>query len=88
MQPNVLMYATGTCPFCERARELLVLKQVRYQEIRVDKKPERREEMMKKSGRRTVPQIFIGDVAIGGCDDLYALESEGRLDGLLAGAKA
>ncbi|STX52264.1 grxC glutaredoxin 3 [Legionella busanensis] len=80
---NVIMYSTSYCPYCMRAKQLLDSKGVSYQEIRVDEEPEKREEMMAKSGRRTVPQIFINDQSIGGCDDLYALESKGQLDQLL-----
>lgn len=80
---KVLMYSTATCPFCTRARDLLDRKQVKYEDIRIDEHPEKRAEMMERSGRRTVPQIFINDEAIGGCDDLHALESQGQLDKLL-----
>ena len=86
--PKVLMYATAACPFCQSAERLLVAKGAVIEKIRVDLEPERREEMAKKSGRRTVPQIWIGSRHIGGCDDLYALDREGRLDPLLKeGAK-
>jgi glutaredoxin 3 len=77
------MYATAACPFCQSAERLLVSKGVEIDKIRVDLEPERRAEMMKKSGRRTVPQIWIGERHIGGCDDLYALDREGGLDPLL-----
>ncbi len=80
---TVVMYATAWCPYCERARQLLDRKQVIFQEIDVDRSPELRAEMMTRSGRRTVPQIFIGEVHIGGCDDLYALDAAGGLDPLL-----
>lgn len=80
---NVRMYTTATCPYCVRARDLLDQKQVPYEDIRIDDHPEKRAEMMALSGRRTVPQIFINDKPIGGCDDLYALESQGKLDELL-----
>jgi glutaredoxin 3 len=83
MTPKVLMYATAACPFCQSAERLLLAKGARIEKIRVDLEPERRAEMMKKSGRRTVPQIWIGGRHIGGCDDLYALEREGKLDPLL-----
>ncbi len=80
----VLMYSTASCPFCQSAERLLRQKGVRDLEIvRVDMAPERRREMMQKSGRRTVPQIWIGTRHIGGCDDLYDLERAGRLDTLL-----
>lgn len=86
MQPPIRMYATATCPYCIRAEQLLLDKGVTgLDKIRVDLEPSRREEMMKLSGRRTVPQIFIGDYHVGGCDDLVALERAGRLDPLLRG---
>ena len=86
MQPPIRMYATATCPYCIRAEQLLLDKGVTgLDKIRVDLDPARREEMMKLSGRRTVPQIFIGDYHVGGCDDLFALERAGKLDPLLRG---
>ncbi len=79
------MYATETCPYCRRAERLLREKGVtELEKIRVDLEPARRREMMQRSGRHTVPQIWIGDVHVGGCDDLHALEAAGRLDPLLA----
>jgi glutaredoxin 3 len=82
--PHVLIYLTATCPFCQSAERLLAQKGVTdVERVRVDLEPARRGEMMKKSGRRTVPQIWIGERHVGGCDDLYALEREGRLDPLL-----
>ena len=84
--PRVLMYATAACPFCQSAERLLVAKGVQIEKIRVDLEPERRAEMMKKSGRRTVPQIWIGERHIGGCDDLYDLDRQGGLDPLLKAA--
>ena len=78
------MYLTATCPFCQSAERLLEEKRVAgIEKIRVDLQPARRGEMVQKSGRRTVPQIWIGERHIGGCDDLYALEREGKLDSLL-----
>jgi glutaredoxin 3 len=77
------MYATAACPFCQSAERLLVAKGVTIEKLRVDLEPGRRAEMMRKSGRRTVPQIWIGERHIGGCDELYALEREGKLDPLL-----
>ena len=77
------MYATAACPFCQSAERLLVAKGAAIEKVRVDLEPGRRAEMMRKSGRRTVPQIWIGERHIGGCDDLYALEREGKLDPLL-----
>ncbi|WP_297358117.1 glutaredoxin 3 [Thauera sp.] len=89
MQPAIRMYATATCPYCIRAEQLLLDKGVAaFEKIRVDLEPARREEMMKLSGRRTVPQIFIGDYHVGGCDDLHALERAGKLDPLLRGEAA
>ena len=89
MQPLIRMYATATCPYCIRAEQLLLDKGVDgLDKIRVDLDPSRREEMMKLSGRRTVPQIFIGDTHVGGCDDLFALERAGKLDPLLRGETA
>ena len=81
--PRVLMYCTSACPFCQAAERLLVEKGVTIEKVRVDLQPALRAEMMKRSGRRTVPQIWIGGRHIGGCDDLYALEHGGQLDALL-----
>jgi glutaredoxin 3 len=83
MKPKVLMYATAACPFCQSAERLLLSKGIAIEKIRVDLEPERRAEMTKKSGRGTVPQIWIGSRHIGGCDDLYALDRAGGLDPLL-----
>ncbi|HUQ11607.1 MAG TPA: glutaredoxin 3 [Steroidobacteraceae bacterium] len=83
--PAVTMYATGWCPYCSRARSLLERKGVKVQEIDIERAPEKRTEMQARSGRRSVPQIFIGDQHVGGCDDLHALEEAGKLDALLAG---
>jgi glutaredoxin 3 len=78
------MYCTASCPFCQSAEQLLLRKGARLDKVRVDLEPERRAEMLQKSGgRRTVPQIWIGSRHIGGCDDLYALERAGKLDPLL-----
>ena len=79
----VTMYATSWCPYCARARNLLERKGVTLQEIDIESAPEKRAEMQKRSGRRTVPQIFIGDQHVGGCDDLHTLEAAGKLDALL-----
>jgi glutaredoxin 3 len=85
--PKVLMYSTAVCPYCVRAEQLLTRKGVTdIEKVRVDLEPERREEMMRKTGRRSVPQIYIGETHVGGCDDLIALDREGRLDGLLSAA--
>ena len=77
------MYATSWCPYCERARSLLERKNVKFEEIDVDARPDARAEMITRSGRRTVPQIFIGETHVGGSDDLMALEAAGGLDPLL-----
>lgn len=81
--PKVLMYVTDWCPYCERARSLLADKGVAVEEIDVDLVPGAREEMRARSGRDTVPQIFIGESHVGGSDDLQALDADGRLDVLL-----
>ncbi|NMF98086.1 glutaredoxin 3 [Aromatoleum toluolicum] len=84
MQAKIRMYATAVCPYCVRAEQLLRRKGVQdIEKIRVDQDPARRDEMISLTGRRTVPQIFIGDTHVGGCDDLYALEHQGKLDTLL-----
>ena len=89
MQPAVRMYSTAVCPYCVRAEQLLQRKGVQaIDKIRIDLDPARRDEMMTLTGRRTVPQIFIGDYHVGGCDDLYALDREGRLEPLLRGDSA
>lgn len=79
----VRMYSTRYCPFCVMAKRLLSAKGAQIEEIRVDEQPVLRDEMTRITGRRTVPQIFVGDVHVGGCDDLYALDRAGRLDPLL-----
>lgn len=82
--PKIVMYATGWCPYCARARALLESKSVAFEEIDVEALPEARAEMVARSGgRRTVPQIFIGERHIGGSDDLARLEESGDLDPLL-----
>jgi glutaredoxin 3 len=83
MKP-VRIYTTRTCPYCVRAKRLLERKKVAYQEIDVSWDDAERERLMQRTGRRTVPQIFIGDRHVGGSDDLQALEQRGELDGLLA----
>lgn len=86
MTAHVRMYTTAVCPYCIRAKQLLAARGVTdIEEIRVDLLPEQREEMMEKTKRRTVPQIYIGDTHVGGCDDLYALDAAGKLLPLLAG---
>ena len=85
MSARVLMYTTAVCPYCVRAKQLLAARGVtQIEEVRVDLDPERRDEMMQKTQRRTVPQIFIGETHVGGCDDLHALDKEGKLLSLLA----
>ena len=83
MTAHVVMYHTAQCPYCVRAERLLEAKGVEIEKIRVDLDPEQKTIMMQKTGRRTVPQIYVGDTHVGGFDDLYALEQAGRLDPLL-----
>lgn len=79
------MYSTAVCPFCVRAEKLLTRKGVaEIEKVRVDLQPERRQEMIQRTGRRSVPQIFVGATYVGGCDELYELERLGKLDSLLA----
>jgi len=85
--PAVLMYTTSWCPYCARARSLLEEKGVDVREIDIDAVPEARAEMQHKSGRSTVPQIFIGTTHVGGCDELLELEAAGGLDSMLTGEK-
>jgi len=83
---TVKMYTTAVCPYCIRAKQILKSKGVeQIEEIRVDMHPEEKSRMMEITGRRTVPQIFIGDTHVGGCDDLVALDSRGGLVPLLNG---
>lgn len=82
---HVVMYSSQWCPFCVRAKQLLERKGVSFEDISVDGRPAVRNEMARKAGRTSVPQIWINDFHVGGCDDLYALERAGRLDALLAG---
>ena len=82
---NVIIYSSGKCPYCVKAKQLLESKNVAFKELRVDKNPELVVESVKKSGgQKTVPQIFIDDYHVGGCDDLYALEKEGKLNSMLS----
>lgn len=82
--PKILMYATAVCPYCINAERLLTAKGVKdIEKIRVDLQPEQRMEMMQKTGRRTVPQIYIDDLHIGGFEELRALDLAGKLDLLL-----
>ena len=86
MTAQVVMYTTAVCPYCVRAERLLDAKGVKIEKIRVDLDPEQKTIMMQKTGRRTVPQIYVGETHVGGFDDLYALDQAGRLDPLLKGA--
>ncbi len=84
--PRVIMYSTAVCPYCVRAENLLRARGVTdIEKIRVDLDPQQRAEMMEKTARRTVPQIFIGAIHVGGCDDLIALDQAGKLLPLLSG---
>jgi len=84
--PRVVVYTTPMCPYCWRAKRLLRRKGVEFGEIDLWRHPERRAEMIARAGRHTVPQIFVGERHLGGCDDLHALEAAGELDRLLADA--
>ena len=87
MSPRVLMYTTAVCPYCVRAKMLLKARGVtEIEEVRIDLDRARRDEMMSKTQRRTVPQIYIGDTHVGGFDDLSALDGAGKLRPLLEGA--
>jgi glutaredoxin 3 len=80
------MYTTAVCPYCTRAKQLLKARGVEHiEEVRIDQDPAERQRMMERTGRRTVPQIFIGDTHVGGCDDLQALDASGGLLPLLQG---
>lgn len=86
MTAHVLMYSTGVCPYCVMAERLLKAKGVDdIEKVRIDLDPEQRAQMMEKTGRRTVPQIYIGDTHVGGFDDLSALDRAGKLEPLLRG---
>ena len=82
--PEILIYTTKTCPYCVKAKMLLQKKQAAYQEIDASDDKTRDDMIQKSGGKRTVPQIFINGKHVGGCDDLYALDSKGELDKLLA----
>jgi glutaredoxin 3 len=85
--PEIVMYSTGWCPYCDRARGLLERKGATFREVKVDEDATQRDVMLKRSGgRRTVPQIFIGDRHVGGFDELYSLDKTGELDKLLGRA--
>ena len=84
---TVTMYSTGSCPYCHRAKALLKQRGVEaIDEVRIDERPAERKTMIDLTQRYTVPQIFIGDTHVGGCDDLMALDRAGRLEPLLTGA--
>ncbi len=84
---SVKMYTTAVCPYCTRAKQILKAKGVeQIEEIRIDTDPAQRDHMMQTTGRRTVPQIFIGSTHVGGCDDLMALDAKGGLQALLQAA--
>jgi glutaredoxin 3 len=85
-QPVVTMYVSNWCPYCQRAKSLLTQKQIKFDEVNVEDDEKYREEMVARSKRRTVPQIFIGDKHVGGCDELYELDRSGELDRLIQGA--
>jgi glutaredoxin 3 len=85
-QPTVTLYVSDWCPYCQRAKSLLTQKNVDFSEINVEDDAKLREEMIARSNRRTVPQIFIGDKHVGGCDDLFELDRSGELDRLIQGA--
>jgi len=80
---NIEIYTKQTCPYCQRAKALFTRKKAVFQEIPIDMDADKREEMIKRSGRATVPQIFIDGQHVGGCDDLHALDARGGLDPLL-----
>lgn len=81
---DIVMYSSGWCPYCDRARALLARKGLEFREIKVDEDPAERQAMLARSGgRRTVPQIFIGERHVGGFDDLYAIDRSGELDRLV-----
>lgn len=82
--PEIIIYTSSICPYCIMAKKLLDRKKAKYTEINVDGKPELREKMMVETKRRTVPQIYIGDLHVGGFEELYALEQKKELDKLLA----
>ncbi len=81
---EVIVYTTRICPYCVRAKQLLTRKGIAFREVDVSDDPLERQALVQRTGQRTVPQIFIADQSIGGCDDLYALDRSGELDRLLA----
>ena len=80
---KITIYTTSVCPYCVRAKALFDRKSLKYEEVNVEDQQERDKMIAKAGGKRTVPQIFIGSVHVGGCDDLYALEKDGKLDEIL-----
>lgn len=82
---KVMMYTTAVCPYCQMAERLLKSKGIDIEKVRIDLEPARRAEMMEKTGRRTVPQIYVGETHVGGYDELAALDRAGKLDPLLNG---
>ncbi len=84
-EPRITLYTTDWCPYCERAKALLKRKGLGFREIDVERDPKVREEMVARSGRRSVPQIFVGDTHVGGCDELLALDRAGALESLVNG---
>jgi len=84
MMAKVTIYSRSWCSFCKRAKDLLENKGIAYTSIDIEEQPEKRDEMIERTGRTSVPQIFINDQAIGGCDDLFSLHAAGDLDTLLA----
>jgi glutaredoxin 3 len=85
-QPAVTLYVSDWCPYCQRAKGLLAQKNVEFSEVNIEDDAKLRDEMIARSNRRTVPQIFIGDKHVGGCDDLLELDRSGELDRLIQGA--
>jgi glutaredoxin 3 len=85
-QTAVTLYVTDWCPYCQRAKNLLTQKNLIFNEVNIDDDARFREEMIARSNRRTVPQIFVGDKHVGGCDDLFELDRSGELDRLIQGA--
>ena len=84
MSANVVVYTTDYCPYCTRAKALLTKKGAPFREVRVDERPDIRSWLGDVTKQRTVPQVFVGETHVGGCDDLYALEQQGKLDAMLA----
>lgn len=82
-QRNVVVYSADYCPFCQRAKALLAARGIEFQLIDVEAEPEKRAEMMQRSGQRTIPQVFVGDHHVGGCDQLMAADKSGELSRLL-----